>query len=558
MSSSDCIGLPQHATDGEARKERLARTRRLYEYEPRDPETHWLYPVPTAKRFPLREWYSPGWVLKLLPVLLPSLTRRALQTGLGRAAEALGLLRDADRFRLLSLGVPRPRWVDAADALDDAFARQRLDGPCPVLIERVQDPAHLTALFSSDAAFAQPLAPEVEAGRLFAVDLSLLRRALHPRRPRDSRWRDRYMAAPRVLFQMRPEKGALCDLHPIGIQLDGPDAPAPNPLYRPGDGAAWEMAKLYAQAAEMNVHIFGSHLGQVHTIIEAFAMATPRSLAAEHPVHVLLEPHLRWTLQVNADGNDLLRDTSSHFGTIYGGTLAEMRAVLVEARTSRTFYDLELERDLTRRGVAASPLDYPYRDDARLHVAAIRRFVTSYVELFYRGDADVADDHELQAWFAELLAPEGGDLGRVTEDGRLCTREALVEVLTQALFTAGPKHSALHYAQPDFYSLIEGFPAAIYRPPPRDGAPLSFESLFPPLTPAATQVHYSAIAVHRASRFGDYRSSRLGRSLPARAAIQRFQRDLSAIEVEIEERNRRRPRPYRYLLPSLVPGSVHF
>jgi arachidonate 15-lipoxygenase len=552
------IGLPQHAPDEKQRRARVARIRLAYTYEPRDPDKHWLYPVPVAKRFPLREWYSPGWVLKLLPVLLPSLGRKALQASLGRAGEALGFLRGADRFRLLSLGVERPQWVDSIDALDDTFARQRLDGPCPVLIERLDDPARVTSLFTLDGEHVRSLEGEIAAGRIFGVDYSLLQRALHPKKPRDSRWRDRYMAAPRVLFELRPEKGALCDLRPLAIQLDGPDAPPPNPIRRPGDGADWEMAKLHAQAAEMNVHIFGAHLGQVHTVIEAFAMATPRCLAPEHPLHVLLEPHLRWTLQTNADGNDLLRDTSSHFGTIYGGTLAEMRAVLVAARTSTTFFDLELERDLRRRGVSESPVDYPFRDDARLHAAAIGRFVTSYVELFYRSDADVERDHELQAWFAELLSPEGGDLGRVTVDGALVTREALACVLAQALFTAGPRHAALHYAQPDFYSLIEGYPAAIYAPPPENGVPVEFESMLPPLPQAATQVHYSAIAVHRASRFGDYGSCRLGRLVPARAAVQRLGRDLAAIEAEITERNRRRPRPYPYLLPSLVTASVHF
>ncbi|PCC73658.1 arachidonate 15-lipoxygenase [Nannocystis exedens] len=552
------IGLPQRARDPEARRERLARSRGEYEYEPRDPETHWLYPVPVAKRFPIREWYSPGWVLRLLPVLVPSLARRALQTGLGRAAETIGLVRGADRFRLLSLGVTRPAWVDETDALDDAFARQRLDGPCPVLLERVRDPARLAQLFASGEALARAHAPELAAGRLFAVEYSLLQRALPLRRPRDSRWRARYMAAPRVLFQQHGERGGLCELRPIAIQLDGPDAPPPNPLYRPGDGAAWYMAKLHAQAAEMSVHIFGSHLGQVHTVIEAFAMATPRCLAPEHPIHVLLEPHLRWTLQVNADGNALLRDTSSHFGTIYGGSLADMRAVLIAARSEVTFLDLELERDLARRGVAEAPLDYPFRDDARPWMTAIRRFVAAYVELFYGGDADVTGDHELQGWFLELLSPDGGDLRSLTASGRLGTREELVEVLTQVLFTAGPRHAALHYGQPDFYSLIEGFPAAIYQPPPREGAPASFDALLPPLAPAATQVHYSAIAVHRASRFGDYASSRLGKLLQARAAVQRLQRDLAAIEAELDERNRRRPRPYRYLLPSLVPASVHF
>lgn len=550
------IGLPQRAPDAADRRERLSRTRRQYEYEPRDPERHWLYPVPVARRFPLREWYSPGWVLKLLPVLLPSLTRRALQTGLGRIAEAAGLLRGEDRFRLLSLGVTRPSWVDSTDALDDAFARQRLDGPCPVLIERLRDPARLTELFGDGLARAS--ADDLAAGRLYALDYSLLQRAQQSRRPRDSRWRARYMAAPRLLLRDGGEAAGLCALRPLAILLDGPGAPPPNRVYRPDDGAAWQMAKLHAQAAEMNVHIFGCHLGQVHTVIEAFAMATPRCLAPEHPLHLLLEPHLRWTLQVNADGNALLRDTSSHFGTIYGGALADMRSVLIASRAGVTFLDLELERDLSRRGVADAPLDYPFRDDARLYVPAIRRFVQAYVELFYAGDADVAGDHELQEWFAELLAPDGGDLGRLTESGRLDAREELVELLTQVLFTAGPRHAALHYAQPDYYSLIEGFPAAIYRPPPREGAPAEFASMLPPLGAAATQVHYSAIAVHRASRFGDYRSSRLGRVLPARAALQRLERDLTAIEAEIDARNRRRPRPYRYLLPSLVPGSVHF
>lgn len=41
------------------------------------------------------------------------------------------------------------------------------------------------------------------------------------------------------------------------------------------------------------------HLAQTHLVSEAFCLATQRTLAPSHPLHVLLAPHFEGTLFIN-------------------------------------------------------------------------------------------------------------------------------------------------------------------------------------------------------------------------------------------------------------------
>ena len=77
---------------------------------------------------------------------------------------------------------------------------------------------------------------------------------------------------------------------PIDLAPSGAEVHYGSPVFTPANGVAWEIAKVHLQVSDGNHHELFSHLGRTHLVVEAFAMATPRRLAPEHPLEVLLLP----------------------------------------------------------------------------------------------------------------------------------------------------------------------------------------------------------------------------------------------------------------------------
>jgi arachidonate 15-lipoxygenase len=559
--------IPQHSAKAIDRERQLERARARYRYASRADNP--LAPIAVAGRFPLSERYGPRWALPYLPQLFRSL-KGALRGHLRRRLSGRAGAFDSDDLAALfaHAALPTPDVI-TAHTTDGAFARNWLDGSNPLLLQCVRDPGHLSARIAiTDDAWARalPTAPSpaelAAAGRLFLVDYELLQRSLLQADlvGRDSRWRDKYLPAPVVLLAHLPGVEPLSDLVPVAIALDQPGARQPNPIYWRNAGASWRLAKTYVAAADVNLQALSSHLYRHHYVIEPIALSTHRQLAAEHPVHVLLEPHVAYTMAVNRAALNLLKRRGSIFDQLYAGRLEETRRILIRSHERWSLRALDLERDLDARGVAQHPVDYPWRDDARLWHAAIHRFVSAYLQLFYRTDADVNGDAELQAWFGELHADDGGNLRDLTATGRLATQGELRDLLAQILFIAGPGHAAVHFPQTDYFTYAPAHPAAVYLPPPRETESISEERIrasLPPFERGVAQFLNNQMAYYRFDRFGDYRAYALGRVERAGAAIGRLHQDLGAIESCIEERNRARRRPYRYLLPSLVPNSIN-
>jgi arachidonate 15-lipoxygenase len=506
-----------------------------------------MVPVPVAGRFPFRENYALRWALPFLP-------------NLGRALLATG------RFRVRAALESLMGRSDAPGIADAAFARNWLDGPNPLVMERVRDRARLDArLGITDGELrrvlpdASSLADELAAGRLYTVDYELIEGALlqHDRgERRDSRWREKYLPAPVVLLCERPGIDPLCDLVPVAIRIDPLGARDPNPLHLRARTPAWELAKLFVCVADYNHQALSGHIHRHHYLAEPFAVSTPRQLAPEHPVRLLVEPHVAFTIAVNHAAFGLLKKPGSIFDQIYAGTLVETRRIMM--RSHERFSCLRaVEADFAARGVDDALHEFPFRDDARLWSALLEPFVARYLRLYYEHDQAVRDDWELAAWIAELEAPSGGSLRGLTPSGRLESIAELAAMLSAFLFAAGPGHAALHFPQTDFLSRVSVHPAAAYQPPPAQANAHSVSSTLPPPARGTAQTLNTHLGHYRFDRFGDYRGYRLGRVPEARSLIAELRGDLERIEQTIGERNRLRPRPYRYLLPSLVPNSIN-
>ena len=466
---------------------------------------------------------------------------------------------------------------------DREFARQRLAGPNPTSLQRVSDRADLADWQGDQVCTSNGTALTLEEAthqnRLFLLDYPYLKFA-----PAELQI-GRYVGSPKALFY-RGDQG----LEPLLIQLE----PSGKTYTPTSDADDWMRAKLFVQVADITQHELLTHLCYTHLAMEAFAIATPRRLPSNHPVYRLLKPHFRFLLAINTRGNAILLGEGAAIDTLMAPTREASIAVMNRAYRDRPFESYALPTDLKQRGVGAEFLsDYPYRDDAQLLWDAIDRYVTAYLQRYYKDDLAIQQDPNLQAWSAELGAPlntrsrvefahapdwispeiaaqaglsidELPDYPRVPgfptmqNPGTIATLQQLIDATTQIIFTCSAQHAAVNFSQFDYFGYVPNAPLAAYTQP---DVSASLKEMLPKpaqdlaqmkLTFALSGIIWSRLGSDEIMQFLDQGD---------RAILHQFQADLQSIETEIQTRNRARDRDtgidYPYLLPSRIPNSIN-
>ncbi len=465
-------------------------------------------------------------------------------------------------YEALFATLPLP--PSASDFRDDrAFARMRLAGPNPMTISRVTrlpegfgaSAAHVAR--ASAALTAQgrdvtglDLEAALAEGRAFTTDYRALAGSVTGKWPGGSK----HLAAPLALFVTA---GAGRELLPVAIQL-GPEG---GPIFTPADGKRWAMAKSFVNIADGHEHQALVHLSHTHLVIEACAIAMYRNISESHPVHQLLHPHFEGTFFINDAAESSLTRSGGGVDRIMAATIAECRQVAIQGVLTWDFAGSMLEADLRARGVddRSTLPSYPFRDDARLVHGAIRDWVESFLRIWYRTDAMVAQDQEVQAMFRELASPEGG---RIRGVPRIDTVMGLAEAVAHVIFTASAQHAAVNFPQLPIMSFAPAFPLAAYVPPPGAEEPSerAWVEMMPPIQLAEVQLSLGTMlgSVHH-TKLGDYHVELLGHfAHDARTAepLAAFRTRLADIERTIAGRNEGRP-AYPYLLPSRIPQSIN-
>ncbi len=559
--------LPFDARFPALRKTLIARRAKRYAVMP--PGENQLDPVMSSGELPLvSEKIRLPWVAKFLPHYGVAQANRAVKKGLTLLQKAVFRFDKVEAYRDLFIG-PVPDFVDDFDS-DVDFAWRRIAGPNPLSLRKVPSRSDLEGRFF-DPASVMPaieaqlggatLDAEIAAGKVYFLDYEILQRSLRPPANRDTRWRNKYLPAPVVVFWEDPDPSRGCDLVPLVIQVDQKNADPPNRVWYPTDGMGWRIGKLYVEVADENFHVAVGHVLRTHLTMDPFCMATYRNLARNHPVYVLLEPHLRFTLGTNEAAYNNFVDRTDAYFTFYAGTLEELRETVKIAHHEDELWKLELDEEVSARGVDVGPAVYPYRDDMRLYTAAIRTFVERYVDAYYADDSEVLADWEMQQWATELTDPAEGNIRGLFKPGEALDNKAtLTRILAQVVYTATAGHASQHFSQMEYYRYPPAFAASAYAPPPADPSDdteAHWRAMLPPFDAANLRFAYSTFGDFHFDSVGTYWRYRLGWLPRTRSIVRDFQDALKSIESTIIARDATRYRDCAFYRPSRVPNSIN-
>ncbi|XP_049414180.1 probable linoleate 9S-lipoxygenase 5 [Solanum stenotomum] len=255
-------------------------------------------------------------------------------------------------------------------------------------------------------------------------------------------------------------------LKPIAIELslphpDGDQFGTVSKVYTPADQGVecsiWQLAKAYAAVNDTGIHQLISHWLNTHAVIEPFVIATNRQLSVLHPIHKLLHPHFRDTMNINALARQILVNCGGFvemflFPANYS---MEMSAV---AYKDWVFPEQALPSDLIKRGVAVEDStcphgvrlliqDYPYAVDGLEIWSAIKSWVTEYCNFYYKSDETVQKDGELQDWWKEIREEGHGDKKDEPWWPKMQTVQELIDSCTIIIWIASALHAAVNFGQ---------------------------------------------------------------------------------------------------------------
>lgn len=513
------------------------------------------------------EDYTPAYMLKAVQLqarlasarVAAALDPRLLAThreagpperGGGVSRGSMVTLRDEDHYAALFHTLPATAYREWSGD-DDFFAWQRLAGCNATHLRRQReaDPRfpvtdeHLRAAVGEGDSLARARAE----GRLYALDLS----ALAGIPMGSTQGVRRYCDSPLALF-VRALGGAF---RPVAIQRSA----AGGPIYTPADGERWRHARLGVNAADSVWAGAVMHLGVCHSVAGGVQVCAARELAPQHPLRLLLWPHFEMTAAANETMKTAVIGRGGFFDELLAPTLEASIDLAVKALRTRSMRDAAPWRDVALRGcddLVALP-EYPFRDDGMPIAHALRRWVGSYLRLWYRADADLARDAELVAWHRALGASDGAALHDLPT---LATVDELVDLVTTVIFQITAGHAAVNYNGYDQYAWVATYPTALWAPPldpshdptPDDYlralAPLGVADRMLDLTLPQRELRLNTLGEYPRGHFDDPRVEALADGL---------RDELARVEADTAARDAGRRWPFPYLIPSRVAQSIH-
>lgn len=469
--------------------------------------------LPFVRDLPVREWFSPRYLAKVAEV--------DARLAENRAAATIHLFPK----------LPPPLGVTHGTT-DEAFAWQRLAGPCPVVIRRLD--ADIPALGLDDG-----LRARLAAGELYVCDYAVWANATVG----VTDGVPKHVQAPIALFGVDPGPYGLA---PLAIQVGG-HAGGPDTRFTPADGVAWENAKLAVQVADENFQAAIAHVGWCHMVAEVLILSARRQLGDDHPLMILWREHFQFTLAVNTVTRDPVVAPGGDQDRLLAPTLDWQLQILRGVLADVDYASLDPVAELTARGTMDLPV-YPFRDDGLPIWRAIRAFVREYVALYWTDDSQVAGDAQIQAFLSDVAVE--GRMPRLVE--AVGTVDALVDLASRVIYRVTAYHAGINDPNYDWAGYLPCMPPYTTQPVPTTA---DAASLLPSADVAWDMVKQTySVANIKANRFGEYPRFADARVAPLVVA---FQGALAAVDAETAARDAGRPIPYGYLRPSRMAASIN-
>ncbi|KAM4603991.1 polyunsaturated fatty acid lipoxygenase ALOX15B-like isoform 2-T2 [Polymixia lowei] len=440
-------------------------------------------------------------------------------------------------------------WKD-----DDFFGYQMLNGVNPVMIRRcsvLPDNFPVT----DEMVFIQgggTIEEEMQKGNMFLLDY----KRFDGVKANIINGKKQYLMAPLVLLHRTPDD----KLMPIAIQLKQKPADD-NPIFFPTDSEYdWLIAKIFVRSADFNEHQLNVHLLRTHLLAEVFAVSLLRNLPMVHPLYKLLVPHTRYNLQINYLARLLLISPKGVFTQFAASGGEGMFTILKTALSSLTYSSLCIPEDIAERGMDSVPNFY-YRDDGLKLWDIIQRFVQGVLGHYYKTDAEVQQDSELQKWIQDIF--EHGFLSQQSTGipQSFSSVAELVKFVTMVIFTGSSQHAAVNSGQYDYGGWMPNTPISLQRAPPTTKGTSSESTMLQTLPDVSTTVQGMStlwLLSKQSTDFvplGEYPEEHFSEEVPHKV-IKDFQGELEILSATINVRNKSLDIPYTYLDPMLVENSV--
>ncbi|MCC5638571.1 lipoxygenase [Nostoc sp. CHAB 5844] len=541
--------LPQVDPNPITRKDELVKNQVDYKFN-----HNYLAPIPVIDKVPHQELFSAEYTAKRLA----SMANLAPNMLAAKARNFLDPLDELEEYEDLLALLPKPDVIKNYKT-DSCFAEQRLSGANPLAIRRIDSlPENFgvtNAHFQKSVGTESNLETALKEGKLYLLDYPLLF-DIQGGTYQNAR---KYLPKPRALFYWHsngiPNGGSL---RPVAIQLNN-DAGTNSLIYTPDDPYLdWFLAKTCVQIADGNHQELGSHFAYTHAVMAPFCIATARQLAANHPIALLLKPHFRFMLFDNDLGRTHFLQPGGPVDEFMAGSLEESLTFVV-----KTYQEWSVDKFVFPTLIKSQNMDepeilphFPFRDDGMLLWDAIKKFVTDYLQLYYKTSQDLSEDYELQNWARELVAQDGGRVKGMPE--KIETIDQLIQIITVVVFTCAPFHSALNFSQYEYMAFVPNMPYAAYHPTPESkGVDMqTIMKILPPFKQAADQVMWTHILTsYHYDKLGYY-DEEFTDPLAQELVVQ-FQQNLHDTERQIEIRNQTRPIPYNFLKPSQIINSIN-
>ncbi|XP_030604396.1 hydroperoxide isomerase ALOXE3-like [Archocentrus centrarchus] len=442
----------------------------------------------------------------------------------------------------------RQHWKE-----DDFFGYQYLNGTNPILIRRCEA---LPDKFPVTNKMVFPdgkhrLADEMKKGNIFLCDYKLLDGV-----PTNTiNGKKQYLTAPLVLLWKTGDK-----MKPVAIQLKQKPA-KDNPVFLPTDSEYdWLMAKIYVRSADFNLFELNTHLLRTHLLAEVFAMSVLRNLPMVHPLYKLLIPHTHYTLNINFLARTRLISRTGVFTKFTASGGEGVFTILKKSLSSLTYSSLCIPEDITERGLKDVPNFY-YRDDGLKLWEIIHRFVRGILSFYYKTDAEVQQDSELQSWIQDIF--KYGFLSKESTGipQKFSTVDEMVKFVTVVIFISSAQHSAVNSGQYDFGAWMPNSPTTMQLPPPTKKGTANEKTMLESFPSVDITVNGMAVMWLLSKQssdhvlIGQYPEEHFSEEEPLQK-IRAFQEELQKLSAEIKARNEKVPLPYTYMDPDVVENSV--